>query len=270
MALLRLEDIDPERCKPAYAEGLLADLAWLGLEWDRVDRQSAHAAAHQEALIRLAGSGDLYACRCSRARLKNLGRLAPDGGFAYDNHCRSSGLPAGWSGVLRARLPDGPVAVRDQGGDDLGQIPAQAFGDPVVRRRDGAVSYHLAVVVDDAAAGVTDVVRGRDLATATATQVALQGRLGLPTPCYRHHFLLLEDQGRKLAKLHGSVGTPVLRTVYDGPRLCGWLAWAAGLLPRPEPCRPIELVRDFAWERVRRRDLLVRFDGQQLLAADDA
>ena len=96
--------------------------------------------------------------------------------------------------------------MRDESGLDLSQHVAAEMGDPVLRRRDGAIAYHLAAVVDDARAGITRIVRGRDLATSTATHVALQRLLGLPTPAYRHHFLLLEESGGKLAKLHGSIG----------------------------------------------------------------
>ncbi len=140
----------------------------------------------------------------------------------------------------------------------------------MVRRRDGAVAYHLAVVVDDAAAGVTRVVRGRDLATATATQVALQRLLGLPTPVYRHHLLLLEERGRKHAKFHGAVGAPVLRQHYDAPALCGFLAWCAGLQATSGPVRPGDLIAGFAWDRVRDADLVVRWDGTRLSAGEPA
>src|SRR4029077_7991310 len=106
---------------------------------------------------------------------------------------------------LRARLPEGPIELADETGADLSGYPGRTPGDPIVRRRDAAVAYHLAGVVDDAAESVTRVVRGRDLAATTATQVALQRLLGVATPRYRHHLLLLERRGEKLAKLHGAV-----------------------------------------------------------------
>lgn len=266
--ILRLEDLDPERCRPGFAQGLIADLAWFGLDWDAQVEQHTLAHQHDDALDRLAAAGRLYPSTISRSELKAIGRRAPDGGWAYDNRERGHALPAGgWRACrepLRVRLADGLIAPGDEGGLDLVQDAAQAFGDPVVRRRDGAVAYQLAVVVDDGAAGVDRVVRGRDIATSTATQVALQGLLGLPTPVYRHHLLLLEDRDRKLAKFHGAVGAPELRRHYQAEELCGWLAWCCGLSTEPLPCRPVDLLGGFSWERVRRDDPVVTWDGTRL------
>jgi glutamyl/glutaminyl-tRNA synthetase len=267
--LLRLEDLDPERCRPAYAEAMVADLAWFGLEWDAVERQSDHAARHEAALDRLAALGVLYPCPLSRSELAAGGRRAPDGAWRCDNRNRGRPLPlGGWRACgdpLRVRLPAGRFAPCDEGGTDLAQDPAAEAGDPVVRRRDGAIAYPLAVVVDDAAAGVDRVVRGRDLAPATATQVALMALLGLPVPVYRHHFLLLETKARKFAKFHGAVGMSTLRGRYDAAGLCGVLARAAGLRPDAGPCRPAELVREFSWERVRWEDLPMVWTGTELV-----
>lgn len=272
-ALLRIEDLDPERCRPALADALVDDLAWLGLDWDAVELQSANRARHEAALDRLAALGRLYPSPISRRELELIDRRAPDGGWAYDNRDRGRALPAGgWRASaepLRVRLDDGVIALADEDGSDLSQDPAQAFGDPLVRRRDGAIAYQLAVVVDDAAAGVTRVVRGRDIAPSTATQVALQRLLGLPTPAYRHHLLLLERRGHKLAKLHGAVGAPQLRAAYTAPELCGWLAWCVGLADTPRPCAPAELLGGFAWERVRAADRLVRWTGARLEPGDE-
>src|SRR5207302_9840336 len=168
---------------------------------------------------RLAAGGRLYPCACSRS---DRTRRAPDGGWAYDNTCRDRALPAGgWRAVdlpLRASLPDDRVELVDDGGLDLAQTPARDMGDPIVRRRDGVIAYQLAVVVGDADAGITDVVRGRDIAPSTATQVLLQRLLGLPTPRYRHHFLLLEERG-KLAKLHGSIPFSQLRARHTAAEI---------------------------------------------------
>jgi glutamyl-Q tRNA(Asp) synthetase len=266
--VLRLEDLDPERCRPEYQQGLVLELAWLGLDFDQVRIQHHNHAAHVAALDLLAAAGRLYPCRCTRAQLRAHGRRAADGGFAYPNTCRDRPLPpGGWRAIdepLRFRLPDGVVEVVDEGGEPLTQAPAEVQGDPVLRRRDGAIAYQLAVVVDDAHEGITRVVRGRDIAPSTATQVALQHALGLPTPAYRHHLLLLEPRGAKLAKLHGSVGAPELRAVYSPRELVGWLAHAAGLLDAPTACSPEELVAGFAWSRVRREDRVVTWDGARL------
>jgi hypothetical protein len=173
-------------------------------------------------------------------------------------------LPAaGWCACERraCRAAERRIAPLDEGGRDLAQDPTAELGDPIVRRRDGAVAYQLAVVVDDAASGVTRVVRGHDLAASTATQVALQRLLGLPEPVYRHHLLLLEERGGKLAKLHGAVGADVLRTAYTAARLVGFLAYAADCSPAA-PTTPAALLPDFAWQRVAREDRVVRWDGK--------
>jgi glutamyl-Q tRNA(Asp) synthetase len=266
--LLRLEDIDPERCRPEFGMRMQADLSWLGLDFDIVEEQHTRVAAHEEALDRLAAAGLLYPCECTRSRLRSYGRRAADGGFVYPNNCRGRALPpGGWRAArepLRFRVPDGPVRATDESGLDLSQHVAVAMGDPIVRRRDGAIAYQLAVVVDDAAAGISRIVRGRDLAPSTPTQVALQRALGLTTPAYRHHFLLLEPQGDKLAKLHGAVSTRELRRAYEGPSLLGFLAWVAGLTPDPEPMKAHELCADFTWSRVCREDCTVSWNGSQL------
>lgn len=266
--ILRLEDLDPERCRPAFSQGLVEDLAWFGLDWDAVVEQHTLAEQHAAALDLLAAAGRLYPSSISRSELKKLGRRAPDGGWAYDNRERDRPLPSGgWRACdepVRVRLNDGVIVPVDESGLDLTQDPALAFGDPVVRRRDGAMAYQLAVVVDDGAAGVDRVVRGRDIATSTAGQVALQRLLGLPTPTYRHHLLLLENHDRKLAKFHGAVGAPDLRRHYRAEELCGWLAWCCGLIATPCACRPVDLLRDFTWERVHRDDQVVGWDGRSL------
>jgi glutamyl/glutaminyl-tRNA synthetase len=266
--LLRLEDLDPERCRPRFSQALREDLAWLGLDWDEVVEQHDLAAQHEAGLDRLTAAGLLYPCRCSRARIAAHGTRAPDGGWRYPNRCRSRPLPSGgWRACkepVRVRLPDERIVLTDESGLDLSQSPSQELGDPVVRRRDGAVAYHLAVVVDDAASGVTRIVRGRDLAPSTATQVALQRALELPTPRYRHHLLLLEERGGKLAKLHGAVSVEEIRRTRAAAEVCGFLAFAAGLLAAPEDVTPRALLADFGWERVGDSDRIVRWTGAAL------
>jgi glutamyl/glutaminyl-tRNA synthetase len=266
--LLRLEDLDPERCRPAFSARMRDDLAWLGLDFDAVEEQHAFAERHAAALDRLAARGALYPCACSRGSLREEAAPAPDGSLRYPNRCRGRALPAGgWREArepLRAELPPGRVTPRDEGGLHLAQDPALEMGDPVVRRRDGSVAYQLAVVVDDAASGVTRVVRGRDLAPSTATQLALGRLLGLPEPAYRHHLLLLEEHGGKLAKLHGGVGADALRGAYAAPSLAGFLAHAAGLHARATPATPRELLAGFDWARVATRDRVVRWTGAAL------
>ena len=262
-ALLRLENLDVTRCQPGWAEAMIDDLAWLGLDWDDVVDQSMRRADHEAALEALAAAGRLYPCTCSR-KDREGGRRGPDGSWAYANTCRGRALPAGgWRAVeepLRVQLDDGPIAIVDDGGLDLSQDPAAARGDPIVVRRDGVVAYQLAVVVDDHGSGVDRVVRGRDIAPSTATQIAIQRLLAWPTPRYRHHLLLVAPHGDKLAKLHGSMPAPVLRARYRGDELCGLLAAAIGLRDHAAPCWPRELLADFAWPRVTAEELIARWD----------
>jgi len=259
--LLRLEDLDSTRLRPGMIEDMLEALTWLGLDWDEVTRQSHLGRQHQTALDRLATEGLLYPCRCSRTRIQGIGRRAPDGGFAYDNACRGRALSGDWRAggeALRVRLPEGRLDLVDDGGFDLGQDPAREMGDPVVLRRDRVVAYHLAVVVDDEAAGVDRIVRGYDLAASAATQERLRALLGFGRPRYRHHPLLLEHHGGKLAKLHGSVSWRELAAAQSSEEALGHLAHLLGLRDRPGTVSLAEVLEDFTWDRVRRDDVLYR------------
>lgn len=259
-AVLRLEDLDVTRVKAGWAAQLVAACTELGLTWSATVLQSSLGDAHAAALDRLEAAGRLYPCACSRAH-RTGGRRAPDGGWAYDNTCRARPLAGGWrtqADPIRLRLDDDRIELVDDGGLDLSQSPAREMGDPIVRRRDSVVAYHLAVVVDDASAGVTDVIRGRDIAPSTATQVMIQRLLGLPTPRYRHHFLLLEeDRAGKLSKLHASLPYSQLRATRSPAEILGAIAHVAGLLEAPRPCRADELVLD--WARVPTADTTIAF-----------
>ena len=266
---LRLEDVDPTRCSDDSAEDMRRALDWFGLDWDALSLQSEHRAAHEAALDALAAAGQLYACRCSRDTIRRAGTPAADGGWRYPGTCRDRRVaPGAWRetpGALRLALEPGRVEPRDESGWPLGQDPLAELGDPVLRRRDGAIAYHLAVVVDDADQKVTRVVRGRDLAPSTAIHVSLQRALGLPSPTYRHHLLLLEERGDKLAKLHGAVGWHELHEHMTAEALCGWLAALLGLRETAQPTRPRELLDDFDWDRVTPRDQVVRWSGAELI-----
>jgi glutamyl/glutaminyl-tRNA synthetase len=272
--VLRLENLDPQRCKPAFADAMVDDLAWLGLDFDQSELQSDNAAAHAAALDGLAAGGHLYPCRCSRSDIRAASQGAldtPDAPARYPGTCRERRLPSadagGWRAckeAIRLRLPAERIELVDESGLAIG-AGAGALDDPVVRRRDGAVAYHLASVVDDYASGVSRVVRGSDLAGSTPVQVAIQRVLGYPTPAYRHHLLLLEEHGGKLAKFHRAVGAPALRERYDAPALCGVLAFAAGLQPVPDAVTPAQLVRRFSWAEVGTEDRLVHWTGNELV-----
>ncbi len=271
-ALLRLENLDHTRCKAQWSTQIIESLAWLGLPWDATIFQSENRTNHEATLDALAACGRLYACSCSRTDLQG-GRRAPDGGWAYDNRCRNHSLTlASWRNcpaAIRVRLDDSHVNYIDESGLDLSQTPAVAMGDPIVRRRDGVIAYQLAVVADDIAAGVTRVVRGRDIAASTATQVALYGLLGQAPPQYRHHFLLLESRSdahgahSKLAKLHGSIPFDQLMQHYDAATLLGQLAFAAELTNSPAATSAKALLTDFTWQRVRQPDLLAHWDSSR-------
>lgn len=272
--VLRLEDLDPERCSRAHADALVDDLAWFGLDWDGVERQSDHRQGHDAALDILAAAGRLYPSTLSRRELAAIGRRAPDGGWAYDNRERGRPLPAqGWRACrepLRCRINDGRIGLADLSGLDLSQDPAALAGDPLVRRRDGVATYALAVVVDDARIGVDRVVRGRDIAPGTAAQVALQRALGLPAPAYRHHLLLWEvGAGAKLSKSHGAISAAQLRPAYAAAELCGFLAACVGLVADEHPLAPRDLLVGFAWERVTEADVRVAWDGRRLHTMND-
>jgi glutamyl-Q tRNA(Asp) synthetase len=249
--LLRIEDLDPARSRPAYAEAIRADLRRLGFVWDAEFVQSAAGGAHAAALALLRARGVVYPCFCSRAEVRAAAAARgpewpcdPEGQPLYAGTCRAiapdeaaarlaAGTAHAWRlDVAKAVAVAGPLAWEEHGPAGLPDFPfgnpvdlaplldpaapplriaadPTAFGDVILARRDAPASYHLAVVVDDAAQGVAEVVRGRDLYAATAVHRLLQALLGLPAPRYRHHPLVLGGDGRKLAKSAGalSLGT---------------------------------------------------------------
>ena len=285
--LLRLEDLDRERTKPGYVESMERDLAWFGLEWDGRSIQSENRERYEGALETLVREGRVYACDCSRAKIRAAGRRAPDGSFAYPGTCRRQTLSLDrWRWIdspLRLRLEAREIEWTDESGLDFSGDPAGLFGDPILRRRDGAFAYHFASVLDDAAAGVDRIVRGRDLAPATSLQIALQAEFGFERPAYRHHGLLLEQAGGKgpgegpaaegevkFSKLHGAVALDELRRKYTAPELCGALAGFVGLVPPGSVCRPADLITDFDWRTVRREDVVLGWDeGEGLTLLGD-
>ena len=211
--LLRIEDIDTTRCRTAFETALLEDLAWLGLEWETpARRQSDHLDDYQAALSQLAADGLLYRCFRTRKEVALASASAPHGdmeiftGGALSAADEARHLDAGEPFAWRLSLA---AAESKLGGfstltftDDAVSVAARPAlgGDVVLGRKDVGVAYHLAVVVDDALQGITHIIRGEDLRAATHIQRLLQALLGLPTPSYRHHSLLLDPEGRRLAK----------------------------------------------------------------------
>jgi glutamyl-tRNA synthetase/glutamyl-Q tRNA(Asp) synthetase len=268
---LRLEDLDPQRSNPGLTASMEADLEWFGLDWDGLEKQSQSLARYEERIDQLAESGRVYVCRCSRTTIRKSGHKAPDGSYRYPGSCRERlvGRDA-WreqAEPLRLRIEAGSIALQDEGGLDLSGDPAALFGDPLLRRRDGAYAYHLTSVVDDEAIGVNRIVRGRDLAPVSILQAALRRDFGGQIPAYRHHLLLLEagDASRpeKLSKFHGAVDLPRLRERLDAADLCGLLASWVGLVPEGERCRPRDLVADFDWARVAQEDVALEWSERE-------
>jgi glutamyl-Q tRNA(Asp) synthetase len=206
--LLRIEDIDDTRSRPELAEEFVADLAWLGLSWDGpAVMQSARLeryAAAGEALKRL---GLLYPCRCTRADIAAAAMAQGPDGPIYPGACRGRDVdPAGaaWRlDMAKATALAGPLTWLDERAGPQRARP-EIFGDVVLLRKEAPASYHLAATLDDAADGVTLVTRGMDLFAATHVHRLLQALLALPAPTWRHHGLLVEADGRKLAKRRGS------------------------------------------------------------------
>lgn len=245
--LLRIEDIDPGRTRDAHIDGIIADLAWLGLGWDgAIVRQSARLPLYAAALDRLKVAGLVYPCFCTRAEIA-ASAAAPHGDEApvYPGTCRRLD-PA----VVRARMEREPHAWRiamddamvragpldwwDATTGTVSAVPG-AQGDVVLARKDAPVSYHLAVTIDDAAQGVTDIVRGVDLFAATHVHRLLQALLDLPTPRYHHHPLLTGTDGRRLAKRDGAPALADLRAAgMDGAALAEQLRhgqFSVGIFP---------------------------------------
>lgn len=217
--LLRIEDIDRTRCKPEFVEGIFEDVRWLGLDWDGdVMTQSGRMGTYAEAIEKIQKMGLLYRCTCTRADIANA-VSAPQGamGALYPGTCRHAAvgaettLPWSWRlDVARALAITGPLGWEDSRAGKIAATP-EILGDVVLARKDAGTSYHLSVTVDDAEQAITDVVRGRDLFKATHIHRLLQEILGLPTPLYHHHALIVGSDGERLAKRKASPTIASLR-----------------------------------------------------------
>lgn len=269
-----MEDIDPSSVREEWRSALLADLEWFGLDHDELVWQSRCRPAHEALLDRLAATGRLYACSCSRSTIQKAGLPSAAGGWRYPGTCRAQRLtPDTWRNCgqnVRLDCSGVRIDLADESGLDLGQDLDQAMGDPLLVRADGSHTYQLAVVADDHASGVDRIVRGRDIASSTATQAAIRQLAGFPIPVYRHHLLLLEPHAGKLSKFHQSVGLDRLAPLYSPDCLRGFLARVAGILPPdsrdPAPAlSPAAALALFDWSKVRPDDVVVDFDGYQLL-----
>ena len=264
--VLRIEDIDPERSRDEYARFIIEDLRFLGLDWDEGEgaggahgpyRQSGRTLVYEEALRRLDAMGLLYPCFCSRAELHDVTRAphASDGRLIYGGRCRNlnaqerAELSARRRPSLRLRVPDETVRFVDGLCGPQAQNLREECGDFIVRRSDGAFAYQLAVVVDDIAMGVTQVVRGRDLLDSTPRQLYLYRLLGARPPAYYHVPLLLAPDGRRLSKREQDLDLGALRARYGAEEILGRLAFLTGLR------ETAALAETFSWSRVRRENL---------------
>lgn len=269
--LLRVEDLDAPRVRPGLEARILAELRWLGLDWEEGPdvggpagpyRQSERAARYDEAVGRLRARGLAYPCFCSRAEIAAASR-APHGpgddGPRYPGTCRdlppaevarrAERRPPAW----RLRVEPGPVAFDDGVHGPQSFDVAGAVGDFVVMRADGVAAYQLACALDDVEMGVTDVVRGDDLLPSTARQVLVQAALGLRPPRFAHVPLVVGEDGGRLAKRHGALSLGDLVERGADPRaVVGLLAEISGLAPAGARLRPRELVGAFSLGRVPR------------------
>lgn len=191
---MRIEDLDPPRESQAAADSILRTLEALGLAWDEtVVYQSQRSAAYEAALAQLDRQQLLYACNCSRQKLSGSGAV-------YPGWCREHHIVRGSATALRCKVTETTVTFTDRLQGAYAQQLAQDVGDFIVHRRDGLFAYQLAVVVDDAWQGITDIVRGIDLIDSTPRQIHLQQQLGLPTPRYAHVPVVVNAEGQKLGK----------------------------------------------------------------------
>lgn len=216
--LVRIEDIDPPREVPGSSESILRALEALGLEWDgTVRRQRSRFPAFLAQADALFADGAAYYCSCSR---QQISALSPDD--RYPGTCRDRGLTAA-NAALRLRVPDGDTAFVDGLRGIVTRRIAESEGDFIIVRRDGLPAYHLAVVVDDADQGVTDIVRGADLLDSTPLHICLQRRLRLPTPRYWHIPLITNPAGEKLSKGTGAAAVDTARPSESVARILGLL-----------------------------------------------
>lgn len=274
--VLRMEDLDPDRCRPEYAAGLIEDLRWLGLDWDEGPdvggphcsyNQSERTRLYQAAFDRLAEQDLTYPCFCSRAELRSVAS-APHAGeieSVYGGGCdrmsdddRSLKQQAGRRPAYRLRVGEMEIEFCDQILGPQQQRLKKNCGDFVIRRADGVYAYQLAVVVDDAAMGINRVLRGADLLTSTPRQIYLWQLLGSVLPQFIHVPLLLGGDGARLSKRDGALAIAELRRQGVRPEaIVGSLAAWAGLVDRAEMIRPSELTNSFSLKKLPQAPIVI-------------
>ena len=276
--VLRIEDLDPDRCRPEYTAQIIGDLAWLGLDWDEGPdlggpygpyRQDERRHLYAAALETLAARGLVYPCYCTRAEIR-AAASAPHAGdadaeSAYPGTCRrylgragESASPDGRRPALRLVVPDETIAFTDGLHGPVAQNLAAACGDFIVRRADGVHAYQLAVVVDDAAMRITHVLRGDDLLASTPRQIHLYNLLGRTPPAFAHVPLLCSPDGHRLSKRQQGLALATLRERgVTAPEIIGRLAHRAGLIPEYRPTAPRDLAAAFSLAKLPRGPVII-------------
>ena len=263
--LLRIEDLDVPRCPQKLSLQAIEDLKWFGFQWDEEPLwQSQRSAVYQEHLDRLREKGLIYPCFCTRAQL--MASVAPNLGdtqVIYQRTCANLSseeierLSQTRHPAMRLRVPDETAVFTDGLYGVQTENLASDCGDFILRRSDGLFGYQLAVVVDDALSGVTEVVRGRDILSATPRQIYLLKQLGYPVPEYIHIPLLMDWEGRRLAKRDKDLDLSALSRRFTAQELLGKLAFSAGILSEERPAGMEELIRLFDWQNVKKEDMLL-------------
>lgn len=261
--VLRIEDLDPDRCRPEYAETLKDDLRWLGLHWDREQtKQSLRDDAYEAVFEMLREKGMVYPCYCTRGELHAASAPhASDGRVLYAGTCRNlseqerrakTKAPS-W----RLIVPDREIGFRDGLQGVYTENLGKDCGDFIVRRADGVYAYQLAVVTDDADGGITQVVRGMDLLSSTPRQLYLYELLGKQPPQFIHVPLLVAPDGRRLSKREKDLDLGALRKTHTAPQLLGYLAKLAGVIETEEPLSAQELAQSFDWKKVKKEPIVI-------------
>jgi glutamyl-tRNA synthetase len=252
---MRIEDIDAPRVRPGMAEQQMEELGWLGLDWDGPPVFQSHRTALYENALRKLGS-DVYECYCSRAEIAAASAPHGDEGPRYPGTCASltraqrAERRRTRSPSLRLRVPPGPLGFHDEIAGDQSFDTRQLVGDFVLRRSDGIFAYQLAVVVDDGAMGITQVLRGADLLASTARQILLHRLLGQREPRWAHVPLVIAASGERLSKRDKSLSLSALRGRGVDPRqVVAHLARLSGLAA-PDACEPRDLLAGFSLSKV--------------------
>ncbi len=277
---LRIEDLDPQRSRRSFAMQLQEDLLWLGLPWDgEVVWQSERSDIYEHYLQKLQDAGLTYPCFCTRADI--MATQAPhetDGRIVYAGTCRGKILDEklkATPAAIRLMVPNEVISFQDGHYGEQRVNLAEHCGDYILRRKDGAWAYQLAVVVDDALMGVTEVVRGRDLLLSTPQQLHLHRTLAsLSSPpkggrgvfpkggrgvFFCHHPLLVNENGQRLCKRDLSMDLGILQEKHTSPKeIIGRLAHLAGIIPEPTPTLPQDLLPFFTWQKVPKEDITIR------------